>query len=166
MEGYFIWIIWVTCRINTLTARELHALVMKDESKSFLNLAVLYYEIYSPGFDGRCPLRLCVFQYNLFNLHTFRPWLYCLIWGEMPLFHIGSMSWNTRFMAHLSELGLKTDTRAVTVRHRARRRRGGTACQHMVGISALFFRRNPETGWVWRLNQAIFLSEDGKSAVF
>ena len=97
---------------------------------------------FSPGFAGRCPQRLRVFQHNLFNLHTFRPWLYCLIWGEMPLFHIGSMSWNTRFMAHLSELGLKTGTRAVTVRHRARRRRGGTACRHMVGISALFFRRN------------------------
>ena len=72
-------------------------------------------------FVGRCPQRLCVFQHNLFNLHTFRPWSYWLIWGEIPLFHIGSTSQNTCFMVHLSEPGLKTGTQAVTVRHRAKR---------------------------------------------
>ena len=27
--------------------------------------------IYSPGFAGRCPQRLCAFQHNLFNMLTF-----------------------------------------------------------------------------------------------
>ena len=118
--------------------------------------------IYSPGFAGRCPQRLCVFQHNLFNLHTFRPWPYWLIWGEMPLFHIGPTSQNTCFMVHLSEPGLKTGTQAVTVRHRAKRWRGGIACQHIVGISVLFFGNNSKTGCVLRLNQRIPLPKAGK----
>lgn len=41
----------------------------------------------------------------------------------MPLPHIGVTRRNTRSMVHL-ELGLKTGTRVVTVRHRGKRRRG------------------------------------------
>ena len=118
--------------------------------------------IYSPGFAGRCPQRLCAFQHNLFNLHTFRLWLYGRIWREKSLFHIGSTSRNAGSMVHLSEPVLKTGTRAVTVRHRAKRWRGGIACQHIVGISVLFFGNNSKTGCVLRLNQGISFPEAGK----
>ena len=119
-------------------------------------------KFYSPGFAGRCPQRLCVFQHNLFNLLTFRPWLYWPIWGEMPLFHIGSTSQNTCFMVYLSEQGLKTSTQAVTVRHSAKRWRAGAACWHRIGISLLFCTEKPGIRWILWLNQRIPLPEAGK----
>ena len=42
-----------------------------------------------------------------FNQHTFRPWPYWLIWGKMPLFHIGSTSQNTCFMVSFPSSVLK-----------------------------------------------------------
>ena len=94
--------------------------------------------------------------------HTFRPWQYRRIWREMPLSHIGPTSRNTFFMVHLSKRGLKTGTRAVTARHRAKRRRGGITWRHVVGISALLCRKKPEILWVSRLNQRIPLPDAGK----
>ncbi len=114
---------------------------------------------FSPGFAGRCPQRLCVFQHNLFNPHTFRPWPYWLIRGEMPLFDIGPTSQNTCFMVHLSEPGLKTGTQALTVRHRAKRRRAGVACWYRVGISHPVLHEKAENPQNIVLNQRIPLPE-------
>lgn len=97
-----------------------------------------------------------------FNPHTFRPWSYWLIWGEIPLFHIGSTSQNTCFMVHLSEPGLKTGTQAVTVRYRAKRWWARAACWHRIGISTLFCTKKPGIRWILWLNQRIPLPKAGK----
>lgn len=109
-----------------------------------------------PALPGDVPRGYAVFWHNLFNLCTFRPWQYRRIWREMPLFQIGPTSRNTRSIVHLSEPGLKTGTRAVTVRHRAKRRRGRN---HLTasGRSALFCRKKPEIRWVSRLNHRIYM---------
>lgn len=97
-----------------------------------------------------------------FNLHTFRPWQYRRIWREMPLLHIGPTSRDTRSMVHLSESGLKNGTRAVTVRHRAKRRRGGITLTAFGRDIRSVCRKKPEIRRVLRLNQRILLSDAGK----
>ena len=126
-------------------------------------MSALFFEtITSPGVAGRCLQRLCVFQHNLFNLHTFRPWQYRRIWREMPPPHIGPTSRDTCSMVHLSEQCLKTGTQADTARHRAKKWRGGITWRHPTGISALFCRKKPVICLVSRLNQRIPLPDAGK----
>ena len=97
-----------------------------------------------------------------FNQHTFQLWPYWLIWGEMPLFHIGSTSQNTCFMVYLSEQCLKTDTPAVTVRNRSKRWRAGATCWHRIGMFTLFCMKKLGIRWTLWLNQSISLPKAGK----
>lgn len=76
------------------------------------------------GSAGQCPKRLCVFQHNLFKLHTFRPCDFSLNSGKMALFQIGATSRFICFMVHFSDHASKSATRAVTARHRGKRMMG------------------------------------------
>lgn len=73
-----------------------------------------------PALSGSILRGLCVFQHNLFNLHTFRPLIIWADFREIAYLYIALTSPDNRFMVS-SEQCHKTGTRAVTACHWGKR---------------------------------------------
>ena len=60
-----------------------------------MELIVFNVGLCRPALPGDIPRGYAALGHNLFNQLAFRPYLIQLIWGEIPLFHIGPTRQNT-----------------------------------------------------------------------